>query len=310
LTSLATISNVAAASQPVVTIQSSAHTESPLEETTLRWTEAARSQQTPSSVSANDELRDPSPTFSTRPPSPKSSTDMVYADLFDNDRRPQPQSQTILYIGHATHNMTYILNHKGGSVPPFLHYPILDGLTSRKTISQGLSRGVDDWALPPKVRDAFIRTYFAVIHPTYPVVDRVQFSRSYLNQAASPSLLLLQAIYMVAATHCPSEVIFEAGFKSRHEAKRTFYRRGKELFDSDYEPNRLVNIQASFLFQFWWESPLEQKDATYWLTVCITLAQGCGMHRSTERSGLSINNRRLWRRIWASICVRWCASGN
>jgi hypothetical protein len=110
-------------------------------------------------------------------------------------------------------------------------------------------------------------------------------------------------MFMVAATHCSLEVLSNAGFNSRHEAKRAFYRRAKALYGADYESNRIVNIQALFLLQFWWESPLEQKDAGFWLNGATGLAQGCGMHRSTERAGLSLSERRLWRRIWSCISV-------
>jgi hypothetical protein len=255
-------------------------------------------------VMEDEELRETSPAFSTRPPSPKAPTDMVYADLFDDHRRDRAPSQTILYMGIATHNMSYILSHKG---PPRLHYPVVDSLTMRNPLSSDeltffRSRGYFD--LPsPQIQDGLIRTYFAVVHPTFPILDRVQFAQSYRSQTSPPSIILLQAMFMASATHCPLEILLEAGYKSRHDAKRTFYRRAKGLYDADYETSRIINIQATFLLQMWWESPLEQKDASYWQNTAITLAQGCGMHRSTERSGLSVAERRLWRRLWALLYV-------
>jgi hypothetical protein len=154
------------------------------------------------------------------------------------------------------------------------------------------------------VQDQLIKTYFHVFHPTYPIIDRVQFARSYHSQVSPPSLLLLHTMFMAAAGHCSMDLIQEAGFKTRQEAKRCFYRRAKALFDADYEPNRVINIQATFILQFYWESPIEQKDAHFWLKVCINLAQHCGMHRSTARAGLPIPEQRLWRRIWNELCVR------
>jgi hypothetical protein len=231
---------------------------------------------------------------------------MVYANLFDN-RKSQPQSQTIIYMGHATHNMSYILSHRGGAIPFFLHYSVSEDTATHKLstpeeLAFYSARG--DYDLPtPQVQDELIRTYFSVVHPAYPILDRVQFAKSYRDPTCPPSLLLLQAMFMVAATHCSLEVLSNAGFNSRHEAKRAFYRRAKALYGADYESNRIVNIQALFLLQFWWESPLEQKDAGFWLNGATGLAQGCGMHRSTERAGLSLSERRLWRRIWSCISV-------
>ena len=303
LNSLAIISDVAAASQPLLPIIATP-ADPMLEETTPGWIDTVDSQGSGSNgIMENEELRDTSPAFSTRPPSPKAPADMVYANLFDDDRRSRTPGQTIFYLGHATHNMAYMLSHKG---PPFLHTSILDAGAVRKPLPPDevaflRARGYYDLP-PPHVQTELIRTYFAVVQPTFPVVDRVEFAKSYDSQSP-PSLLLLQAMFMVAATHIPLQYLLDAGFKSRHEAKRTFYRRAKGLFDADHEPNRIVNIQAAFLMQFWWESPLAQKDACYWLNCAISLAQGCGMHRCTEKSGLSSSDRKLWRRIWALLMV-------
>lgn len=305
LNSLAIISDVAAASQPLLPISSSAATDQMLSATTPGWMDTVTSQGTGSNdVMEDEELRETSPAFSTRPPSPKAPTDMVYADLFDDNRRNQTPSQTIIYIGIATHNMSYILSHKG---PTRLHYPVVDSLTMRNPFLQEeltffRAKGYFDLP-PPRVQDGLIRTYFAVVHPTFPILDRVRFAQSYRSQISPPSIILLQAMFMASATHCPLELLLEAGYKSRHDAKRTFYRRAKGLYDADYETNRIINIQATFLLQMWWDSPLEQKDASYWQNTAITLAQGCGMHRSTERSGLSLADRRLWRRLWALLYV-------
>jgi len=310
LSPLAMISDVAA-SQPILSISSSSTTDNVIAETAQEWIERATTEEgdVNGNNAENNELRESSPAFSTRPPSPKAPTDMIYADLYDNDRKSEPQSHTIFYMGHSTHNMSYIVNQKGGVNPPLLHYPIVDGLNTRKPISAEeltFYRSRGDYELPPQaIQDELIRTYFTVVQPTYPIIDRIQFARSYKNQSCPPSLLLLQAMFMVSSTHCPMDVILRMGFKTRYEAKRTFYRRARGLFDADYESNRIVNIQATFLLQFWWESPIEQKDSGYWLNLAIFLAQQCGMHRCTERaSSLSPSDRRLWRRIWTCLCIR------
>lgn len=299
------ISDVAATNQPILPLPTPSYIEpAPLSDIQNDTVESNSRDTSSNSMNEND-TREASPAFSTRPPSPKGPTDMIYANLFEEPN--QPQSQTILYLGYPTHNLSYILRRKGGFVSPFFHNSAVDGLSIRKPISHDElefyhARG--DYDLPSMhVQDELMRTYFAVVQPMYPILDRVQFAKSYRNANSPPSVLLLQAMFMCAAAHCPLDLLTEAGFKSRHEAKRTFYRRARNLFDADFEPNRIVNIQAAFLLQFWWESPLEQKDACYWHNVSLTLAQGSGMHRSTEGSGLSLNNRRLWRRIWTCIQV-------
>src|SRR5277367_4254339 len=305
LKSLAMMSDVAAASQPILPIPTqSFNKHHPFPDLQNDAVEN-KSRETTSDGMHDEDAREGSPAFSTRSPSPKGPTDMIYANLFEEPH--QPQSQTILYLGYPTHNLSYILRRKGGFVSPFFHNSAVDGLSIRKPISNDeleFYRARGDYDLPSlNVQDELIRTYFAIVQPMYPVLDRVQFAKCYRNANSPPSLLLLQAMFMCSAAHCPLEFLIEAGFKTRHEAKRTFYRRARNLFDADFEPNRIVMIQAAFLLQFWWESPLEQKDASYWHNVSVTLAQGSGMHRSTEGSGLSINNRRLWRRIWTCIQV-------
>jgi hypothetical protein len=308
LSPLAIISDVAAARASLLSTSSAREQEQIFYDNNSGWVGSVTSQDTTSNDNdANHELREASPAFSTRPPSPKAPTDMVYANLLDDDKRIQHPSQSILYMGLPTHNLSYLLGMKEGPNPPCLHYPMLESLSARRLMEPQeieLYKARGDYILPdPEVQDELIRTYFAVIQPAYPILDRLQFAKSYRNKNSPPSLLLLQAMFMVAASHCSLDVLLKAGFKSRHDAKRTFYRRAKALYDSEHETNRLVNIQATYLLQFWWDSPLEQKDAGYWLGISILLAQGCGMHRSIERAYLSAADRRLWRRIWLGLCV-------
>lgn len=116
--------------------------------------------------------------------------------------------------------------------------------------------------------------------------------------------MLLQALTMMAFTHCPASVVHDAGFQSRTDAKRTYFHRAKSLWDTGQEMDRVVNIQVLLLLQFWWDSPTEQRDSAFWLHSAISLAQGCGMHRSTAPSGLPDHQRRLWKRIWTCLRMR------
>ncbi|KAF2180284.1 hypothetical protein K469DRAFT_673123 [Zopfia rhizophila CBS 207.26] len=222
----------------------------------------------------------------------------------------QQYGTTILYIGNPLHNLAYTIYQRGQSGHHHrLHYPVIDNAALR-TIPLGNAHehGIID--LPRKeVQDELIKTYFSCVQPAYPFLDRVQFAQLYVQRnhsivasSTSLSIMLLQAVFMVAFTHCPSSVLHQAGFQSRGDAKRTYFERAKLLWDSGQEIDRVVNIQVLLLLQFWWGSPTEQRDSTFWLNAAISLAQGCGMHRCTAQSGLAENERRLWKRIW--MCLR------
>src|SRR5579862_4134751 len=208
---LAIISDVAAARQPLLAATSIRETEQMFFENNNGWVGSVTSQETTSNDNdQSQELRETSPAFSTRPPSPKAPTDMVYANLLDDNRRNQHLGQTILYMGLPTHNLSYLLSRKDSPAPPCLHYPMLESLSTRRPISphELAYRHKDDWALPdPEVQDELIKTYFAVVQPTYPILDRVQFAKSYRNRESPPSILLLQAMFMVAASHCSLDLL-------------------------------------------------------------------------------------------------------
>jgi hypothetical protein len=157
--------------------------------------------------------------------------------------------------------------------------------------------------LPEKsVHERLLDVYFHTFHPNFPIFNRGDFFRRL--QEKSLSLLVLQAVYFLSATHCDMRLISDAGFSSRQEARLTFYKRAKALFDADYEADAIANMQALFLISFWWGGALDQKDTWHWLGAAISLAQSKGLHRSTKGSDLSAADQRLWKCIWWSIYVR------
>lgn len=126
--------------------------------------------------------------------------------------------------------------------------------------------------------DALIDSFWRYSYPVFPLFDWSSFSLDYSAGSIPP--LLLNAVFMVAAFHCPESVLHDAGFSSRYLASLTFYRRAKALYDSDNEPDGITIVQATILMSNWWGGPMEQKDTWYWLGVAASLAQSLGMHRS------------------------------
>jgi hypothetical protein len=76
----------------------------------------------------------------------------------------------------------------------------------------------------------------------------------------------------------------------------------KDIYDADYETDKITVSQALFLMSFWRAGPLLEKDTRHWLGAAISLAQTKGMHRSSSTT--TFTDFRLRKRIWWSLYVR------
>lgn len=174
---------------------------------------------------------------------------------------------------------------KGGITEPLkVHYPIPASITDRTGPSFGdrVKEPVslhEALAMPAReVADQLVHTFFSIIHPAYPVIDRENFTRLYFQGQASP--LVLQTIFLLGFTIGTDSLVHAAGYSDRATARKTHYLRAKALYDADYE-NDLMNIVATLLLLgFWWAGPEDQKDTCYWVGCAVTVAQSLGLHRS------------------------------
>lgn len=132
--------------------------------------------------------------------------------------------------------------------------------------------------LDPSISEELIGIFVQQTHPFFPVFDLTVLQKPVDERRTSP--LLYNAIYCVAAIHCPHELIQQMGFDSRYLACSTFYQRAKALHEADYDTDGISNIQACILLMNWWGAPMEQKDTWHWLGVATNLAQALGMHRT------------------------------
>lgn len=147
------------------------------------------------------------------------------------------------------------------------------------------------------------RTYFDLVHPHYPILDRADFAEQYIDVASPPSYLLLQSVLFMASGHCDLSILQSAGFSSRYQARKTFFQRAKVLYDNDHEPNKVTVVLSVFLMSFWWNGLEDHKDTWHWLGIAISLALTLGMHRSTRHSDMRPKDRSMWKRIWWSLFV-------
>ncbi|RSM14771.1 hypothetical protein CDV31_005205 [Fusarium ambrosium] len=229
------------------------------------------------------------------------------ADPYDStaDRNEQPDHEaSTLYLGEAF-SLTFVVKavcSPSGDISSALkvHYPIPPSpndhdVTGTAENPAGLDpdmiaflRARGALTLPPRdVSDALVLTYFRCFHPAWAVLDRKSFELLY--RQGGVSLLLLQVVYLLAATVCNEELLKQAGFADRKDARMTFYSRAKCLYDADYERDLTLLTAVLFLMAFWWQKPRDQKDTWHWSTAYSNLSQRC---------------RSLWKRIWWSIYVR------
>lgn len=125
---------------------------------------------------------------------------------------------------------------------------------------------------------ALLDAYFHFSLAALPILDRSRFLVSL--EEGKFSHLLLNAIYLAATIYCSDSVIADAGFGSRYAASLTFYQRAKALYDSGYETDAIVTIQATFLMCYWWNGLLEHKDPWYWVGISVGMAQALGLHQT------------------------------
>jgi hypothetical protein len=135
------------------------------------------------------------------------------------------------------------------------------------------------FSFPPKDScETLFRAYFAWFHPCFPVIERTGFYNSYTSKTTSP--LLLQAVLFIGASYCTEDILKGIGLSGRHDTRSTFYNHAKDIYDADYETDKVTVCQALFLMSFWRAGPLLEKDTRHWLGAAISLAQTKGMHRS------------------------------
>ena len=135
------------------------------------------------------------------------------------------------------------------------------------------------FSFPPKDScEMLFRAYFSWFHPCFPIIERARFCNSYTSKTTSP--LLLQAMLFIGASYCTENILRSIGLSDRHDTRSTFYNHAKDIYDADYETDKVTVCQALFLISFWRAGPLLEKDTRHWLGAAISLAQTKGMHRS------------------------------
>lgn len=179
------------------------------------------------------------------------------------------------------------------------------GLAHSDCNEDGILHSMGAFDLPPKrLGDVLVEAYFEWVAPMVPVVNRTHFMTRYQNTRDPPSILLLQSVLLAGSKVCGSAQKVDADSQVTY-TPAAFYQRAKALYEAHYEHDRTTLIQSLVLMGWYCEDSQHSfKDVSYWTCLAITIAQGSGMHRSTDDFDLSIADRRLWKRIWWTLYTR------
>lgn len=221
---------------------------------------------------------------------------MLYLHIADQSLRPNQQSIldpiSTLYLGESF-SLTYSIHDV---LAPFLsdrsnyqkrlHFPIAEGFdpsdSGRQNIVNAQVRLLQErkviHQLEPDALEKLLKVYFRWFHPGFPLVNQHGFLQRCLNNQMS--LLVLNAVLLVAATVCDKADLPLTKCPTRHRAREVFYRQAKALYDEDLDPDKVNNIVAVFLMSFWWGGSNDEKDSWHWMGIAISQAQSLGMHRS------------------------------
>ena len=188
---------------------------------------------------------------------------------------------------HTTQD-TSSTGHSTPKDPSRLRYPIPDAISfaSSSSIFESKRRAARNeylthngaFTFPSnETCEVLLEAYFSWFHPCFPILDRRSFFASYVTKTLSP--LLFQAVLFIGMTHSNDKVMRGLGYSDRQEARNATYNHAKDLYDADWETDKVIVCQALFLMSFWRAGPLLEKDSRHWLAACVNLAQTKGMHR-------------------------------
>ncbi|UPK96888.1 hypothetical protein LCI18_007823 [Fusarium solani-melongenae] len=158
-------------------------------------------------------------------------------------------------------------------------------------------------------QDALIWAYLEHVHPLLPLINVEDFIQSITegnDTQSQASLLFFQAIMFAGSAYVELSVLKKAGFKSRKEALKAFYRRVRILYDFDIESDVLAVIPSLLLMTFWCGGADGNKNTWYWMDIAVSQVFRHSLNVDPElgKSTMAPSVLKLRRRIWWSCFIR------
>lgn len=151
----------------------------------------------------------------------------------------------------------------------------------------------------PDLRNELLKAFVLNVYPYMPLLDLEAFLQAVAinNGESRVSLLLFHAVIFSSTAFIDPEHLYRAGYSSRKEARREFFRKATVLYDLGLETDPIVIIQAALLLTYWHETPDNPKDFHYWLEIALSRAKCIGLQNLSRPE---FTKPSLWRRLW------WC----
>ncbi|KAF4464081.1 cutinase transcription factor 1 beta [Fusarium albosuccineum] len=154
--------------------------------------------------------------------------------------------------------------------------------------------------------DEFVREYFLHVHPGLPLLDESMFWDMYSGHAqpqgqSNLSLFVFQAMLFASCSFLPFSILQSLGFNSIRDARDTYYRRAKLLFDLCGERNLVSNSQGALLLSYNATMKDQKRTNSIWLATAIHLAQAAG---ADQFYSISDRNQNELKRLWWCCIVR------
>ena len=242
-----------------------------------------------------------------------SSPDPEYTGNWAKLIQPEVAESTIKDPGRVFYlaemsNMSVMVHEYGNSASK-IHYQLPSDWEKRSLVPNGtddieleMLRARGALSLPAReVCDELVNAFFTWVAPIVPIINKASFMKQYRDPNNPPSMLLMQAVLLAGSRVCASDVSLDSSKLSA----TLFYQRAKALYDADHEKDRVTTVQSLILLGWYWEDPATvTKNVFYWNGLAISIAHGFGMHRRVADSDLSVENKRLWKRIWWTLFTR------
>ncbi|KIY00796.1 uncharacterized protein Z520_03462 [Fonsecaea multimorphosa CBS 102226] len=273
------------------------------------------------STGSSTDLASPEAVFSET--SAKSYHEISWAAMFDHflDGRRRDQKDTIdkcsiTYLGESFPLAMVLEEFKEGgrprlhhAGPPLMEEQARDEPTSETHPSHMLPEDIaflqakDAFVAPPQeILDALLANFLDRVWPIYPVVNRQEFLQQY--KAKKVPWILMHALCYISATFCPLAILHRAGFTGRKQARVSYYRKAKALFDTGYESNKITILQSVIILTFWGGGPNNYWNFYSWISTGVTIAEALGIHRSIAGANMHPHDRSLLKRLWWILVIR------
>ena len=159
------------------------------------------------------------------------------------------------------------------------------------------------------VLNEIVREYFLHVHPVLPVVDERAFWAMYddsmidLNKPGKLSLFVFQSMLFAAAATVPLATLRCCGFSSVRQARETFYRRAKTIFDLSKESDCYAVAQGALLLTYY-STNADPNINSHWLSIAIQNARVINAQLYHRDQTISDTERRRKKRLWWSCVLR------